>query len=90
MSPSNIDDVNPPRGMHNIVVEVMDYVRTHKIEPNPPTDFETYDEALHAIWPELYKASPEAALIVAISIYVDIAERWDFQVKTPEIRELKL
>lgn len=88
----NIDDVLAPRSMKNIVLEVMDYIETHKLQSDgkPPTDFETYDEALQVIWPELYKTCSEAALLTSISIYVEIAERWGFHINTPEIKDLKL
>lgn len=93
MSPGNVDDVVPPRGMKNIVVEVMAYVckymnDNHLIES--PTDFETYDGALKVVWPELYKTCPEAALLVSVSIYIDIAERWGFDVHPVELKELRL
>ena len=88
MMTGNIDDVNPPRGMKNIVLEVMEYVRKHS--GSTPTDFEVYDDALHAVWPELYKSCPEAALLVSISIYIDIAERWGFEAHPEEIKELRL
>lgn len=97
MSPGLIDDVNAPKSMQNIVLEVMSYVRDHHhskgkmwSEWMPPTDFDTYDAALHAIWPDLFKTDPKAALIVSISIYFDIAERWGFQIQPEEIRELVL
>jgi hypothetical protein len=78
--------------MRNIVEEVMDYIDTHclKVNSERPTDFETYDDAFNVVWPELYKACPNAALLVSISIYVDIAERWGFEVIPPEIKDVKL
>ena len=89
--PGNIDDVNAPRSMKSIVLEVMDYVEKHNLQINsiPPDDFETYDNALRVIWPEIYKC-PEAALQVSVSIYVEIAERWGFHVEPAIIKELKL
>lgn len=87
MSPGNVDDVNAPQGMSNIVQAVMDYVHAHT--GCYPSAFEPYDQALHALWPELYKASPEAHLRVAISIYIDIAEGLHFSVPA-EIGGLKL
>lgn len=106
MNTGNVDDVNPPRAMKNIVQEVMDYVQNkldddvrEKIKQDPPIvegyldvrAFKTYDEALHTIWPELYKASPQAHLLVAVSIYIEIAERWDFKDDILEIlKGLKL
>lgn len=90
MSPGNIDDVNPPMSMQNVVLSVMDYVRLHHGGDNLPKDFKTYDDALHVIWPELFKADSKAALLVAISIYVDIAERWGFEVHPEELKELRL
>lgn len=95
MSPGNVDDMNAPRSMKNIVQEVMDYIEQLREEdengiiPDRPTDFQTYDDALAAVWPELHKASNKAHLLVAVSIYVDIAERWGFEVP-PEIREMIL
>lgn len=90
MSPGNVDDIAPPRGMQNIVLAVMEYVQKHIEGTQYPADFETYDAALNAVWPELYKSSPEAALLVSVSIYLDIAERWGFKVEPEEIRELRL
>ena len=85
--PGNIDDVLAPRSIRNIVVEVMEYVETHT--PGHPTAFAAYDDALHAIWPELYKASPEAHMRVGLSIYADIAERWGFEIPD-EVMAIKL
>lgn len=90
----NIDDVNAPRSMTNIVQEVTAYVMSHfqinsEGRVTPPTEFRFYDDALNAIWPELYKTSREAHLMVAVSVYVEIAERWGFEV-APEIREMRI
>lgn len=90
MSPGNVDDINPPRSMQNVVLSVMDYVRKHTQGDNFPTDFKTYDDALHVIWPELFKADPKAALLVSISIYIDVSERWGFEVQPAELKELRL
>lgn len=98
MSPGAIDDVNAPRSMQNIVKEVMEYVKRHVEEPLPkgasytfPQDFDTYDRALHAVWPGLFKSDPKAALLVSVSIYMDIAERWSFESAVPDkIKGLRL
>jgi hypothetical protein len=96
MSPGNVDDINAPKSMKNIVLEVMDYINAHHppedLSPGewPPTDFDTYDQALHVVWPELYKTDPKAALLVSVSIYIDIAERWFFEATPSEIKELRL
>ncbi len=91
MAPGNVDDVNAPQGIQNIVQAVTEYVIRHtpEFEGRLPTSFDIYDRALHAIWPELHKSSPEAHLRVGISIYIDIAERWGFEVPA-EIKGLKL
>lgn len=94
MTPGAVDDVNAPKSMMNIVQEVMQYVSNHvsrsMLQGKHPTDFETYDNALHAVWPELFKADPKAALLVSISIWIDISERWGFKVHPEEIKALRL
>lgn len=89
MSPGNIDNVAAPKSMIDIVQEVTEYVIKHSDAAIAilPFEFEPYDAALHAVWPELYKTSPKAHLMVAISIYVEIAERWSFEIP-PDIRKL--
>ena len=92
--PGAIDDVNAPKSMQNIVLEVMKYVQDHwsaNCADYPPKDFNTYDRALHAVWPGLFKSDAKAALLVSVSIYIDIAERWDFTQAVPEeIKGLRL
>ena len=95
MSPGAIDDVNAPKSMKNIVLEVMEYVEAHRLPAitrvhEHPLEFKVYDEALHAVWPELHKISPEAHLRVSVSIYLEIADRWRFEASPPEIKGLKL
>lgn len=85
----NIDDVAAPKSMRNIVLEVMEYVEKH-IPPDDWEEFKPYDDALHAIWPELFKADPQAALQVSIAIYLDVADRKGFEVHPSELKELKL
>lgn len=94
MPTGNIDDVNAPRAMKNIVQEVMDYVEAHQVPAISrlnahPTQFSIYEEALAAVWPELHKASKEAHIRVAISIYIEIAERWGFEVPN-EIKRMRI
>lgn len=92
MRTGNVDDLNAPKSMQNIVQEVMGYVIDHRVPAierqfEYPIQFEIYDQALHAVWPELHKASPKAHLLVSVSIYIEIAERWGFSDHVPE--ELK-
>jgi len=84
-------DVSAPRSTTNIVQEVTEYVIRHSTNFNGrmPTEFEVYDRALGVVWPGLHKASPMAHLLVGISVYIDIAERWGFEVPG-EIRTMKL
>lgn len=89
MSPGNIDDVNAPKSMQNIVLEVIEFVEKHS-PPSEHEKFESYDNALHACWPDLFKASEEAALRVAVAIYLDVAERKGFTVQPPELKDFNL
>ncbi len=89
MSPGNIDDVNAPKSIKNIVLEVIEYVEKHT-EVSEWQTFEPYDSALHALWPELFKASREAALRVSVAIFLDVAERKGFKVEPPELKEFDL
>jgi hypothetical protein len=91
----NIDDAVAPKSMQNIVKDVMDFVIEHTnggLTDNdpPPIDFDTYDQALHAVWPDLYKADSKAAILVAISIWIEIGERWGFEVSPEEVKALRL
>ncbi len=96
MSPGAVDDMNAPKSMKNIVLEVMEFVERHRVQdqfgvlPDRPTDFDTYDRALHVIWPDLFKTDPKAAILVSVSIYIDIAERWGFEVKPDVLKEMRL
>lgn len=94
MRTGNIDDINAPRAMKNIVQEVMDYIEQHWVSTNAqthayPTQFGIYEDALAAVWPELHKASKEAHVRVAISIYAEIAERWGFKIPQ-EVKDMVL
>lgn len=94
MSTGNIDDVNAPRAMKNIVQEIMDYIEQHRVPAISrthahPIQFSIYDDALAAVWPELHKASNAAHTLVAISIYIEIAERWGFEVPD-EIKRMRI
>lgn len=94
MSTGNVDDIQPPRGMRNVVDLVADYVLLHnsgKLSDGTPILFEDYDQALTVVWPELHKASPEAHLRVAVSIYLELAVKWKFMGLVPEqLKGLKL
>lgn len=84
----NIDDVSAPKSMRNIVLEVTEYVEAHS--PYSEWDkFKPYDDALHVVWPELFKADEKAALQVSIAIYLDVADRKGFTVHPSELEELR-
>lgn len=85
----NIDNVLAPKSMRNIVLEVMEYVEKH-VSPDEHEEFKPYDDALHVIWPELFKSDSKAALLVSIAIYLDVADRKGFEIHPSELKELKL
>ena len=84
---TKVTEVSAPSSTLTIVEDVEQYLKHLGLEETEM--FEHYDNATRAVWPSLFTANPEAALLTSINVYLECAEKRGFDVKPDFLKQAK-
>lgn len=71
-------DISAPSSTNNIVEDIEQWLDRHGLLGT--SDFECYDNALKAVWPQLYITNQYKALFLAINVYLECANKRGFEI----------
>lgn len=76
-----------PCSNQTVVEDVLQYLEKHNLGDSRL--FQHYDDALRAVWPQLFAVDPSAALFLSINVYLECAEIKHFQVYPEYLHSVK-
>lgn len=77
----------PPSSDRPIGEVVDQYLKDKNLEDTQM--FEHYDEALRAVWPQIFTSNPNAAIFLSISLFIEAAQTKGFAVTPEFLRRMK-